>query len=225
MEKLQLLPLKFPWHNSLLQNGILGRRHKIQAPCGLILRRRRITPSTSFRNYRYQLHPSLRATRVQEFDVRHCGIDPIFCAGTSAYNNACSSFFGLCGALAQWPVVKCQHCNPLLFRYGRLAERLKAPVLKTGRGASLSWVRIPHLPPIFASIHAGFQPVESRPHQNNLSIGKRRNLSVEYFQLCRRRSRLPRSTLHQAPESLYDSALLILSLPAVNATLSTLLTV
>ena len=30
---------------------------------------------------------------------------------------------------------------------GRMAERLKAPVLKTGKGATLSWVRIPVLPP------------------------------------------------------------------------------
>tara|TARA_B100000700_G_scaffold303512_1_gene375072 strand:+ start:347 stop:457 length:111 start_codon:yes stop_codon:yes gene_type:complete len=29
-----------------------------------------------------------------------------------------------------------------------MAERLKAPVLKTGKGATLSWVRIPVLPPI-----------------------------------------------------------------------------
>ena len=29
-----------------------------------------------------------------------------------------------------------------------MAERFKAPVLKTGRGASLSWVRIPPLPPL-----------------------------------------------------------------------------
>ena len=31
---------------------------------------------------------------------------------------------------------------------GRMAERLKAPVLKTGKGATLSWVRIPVLPPL-----------------------------------------------------------------------------
>ena len=30
---------------------------------------------------------------------------------------------------------------------GWVAERLKAPVLKTGRGASSSWVRIPPHPP------------------------------------------------------------------------------
>ena len=29
-----------------------------------------------------------------------------------------------------------------------MAERLKAPVLKTGKGATLSWVRIPVLPPL-----------------------------------------------------------------------------
>tara|TARA_B100000900_G_scaffold394418_1_gene391815 strand:+ start:507 stop:608 length:102 start_codon:yes stop_codon:yes gene_type:complete len=28
-----------------------------------------------------------------------------------------------------------------------MAERLKAPVLKTGKGATLSWVRIPVSPP------------------------------------------------------------------------------
>ena len=31
---------------------------------------------------------------------------------------------------------------------GRVAEWFKAPVLKTGRGATLSWVRIPPLPPL-----------------------------------------------------------------------------
>ena len=31
---------------------------------------------------------------------------------------------------------------------GEMAERLKAPVLKTGKGATLSWVRIPVSPPI-----------------------------------------------------------------------------
>jgi hypothetical protein len=30
-----------------------------------------------------------------------------------------------------------------------VAERLKAPVLKTGRGASSSWVRIPPHPPLY----------------------------------------------------------------------------
>ena len=33
-----------------------------------------------------------------------------------------------------------------------MAERLKAPVLKTGKGATLSWVRIPVSPPSFLSI-------------------------------------------------------------------------
>ena len=33
------------------------------------------------------------------------------------------------------------------FRDGRVAEWFKAPVLKTGRGSRLSWVRIPPLPP------------------------------------------------------------------------------
>ena len=32
---------------------------------------------------------------------------------------------------------------------GEMAERLKAPVLKTGKGATLSWVRIPVSPPLF----------------------------------------------------------------------------
>src|SRR5690242_13317230 len=35
---------------------------------------------------------------------------------------------------------------------GRVAERFKAPVLKTGNGASRSWVRIPPLPPIFLAV-------------------------------------------------------------------------
>tara|TARA_B100000035_G_scaffold101781_1_gene86302 strand:- start:201 stop:317 length:117 start_codon:yes stop_codon:yes gene_type:complete len=33
-----------------------------------------------------------------------------------------------------------------------MAERLKAPVLKTGKGATLSWVRIPVSPPSKVSI-------------------------------------------------------------------------
>ena len=36
----------------------------------------------------------------------------------------------------------------LIFLSGWVAERLKAPVLKTGRGASSSWVRIPPHPPV-----------------------------------------------------------------------------
>tara|TARA_Y100000748_G_scaffold245219_1_gene209567 strand:- start:181 stop:321 length:141 start_codon:yes stop_codon:yes gene_type:complete len=32
--------------------------------------------------------------------------------------------------------------------HGEMAERLKAPVLKTGKGATLSWVRIPVSPPL-----------------------------------------------------------------------------
>jgi hypothetical protein len=36
---------------------------------------------------------------------------------------------------------------------GRVAERFKAPVLKTGRGSRPSWVRIPPLPPIALRIH------------------------------------------------------------------------
>ena len=49
--------------------------------------------------------------------------------------------------LAERRVVKCRACNTSRFKCGRLAERLKAPVLKTGRGASSSRVRISHLPP------------------------------------------------------------------------------
>ena len=33
------------------------------------------------------------------------------------------------------------------FARGQVAERLNAPVLKTGKGASPSWVRIPPCPP------------------------------------------------------------------------------
>tara|TARA_A100001011_G_scaffold399436_1_gene508085 strand:+ start:27885 stop:28004 length:120 start_codon:yes stop_codon:yes gene_type:complete len=32
--------------------------------------------------------------------------------------------------------------------FGEMAERLKAPVLKTGNGATHSWVRIPLSPPL-----------------------------------------------------------------------------
>src|SRR5262245_21765292 len=35
----------------------------------------------------------------------------------------------------------------LISLLGRVAEWFKAPVLKTGRGATLSWVRIPPRPP------------------------------------------------------------------------------
>ena len=39
----------------------------------------------------------------------------------------------------------------LTLYWGWVAERFKAPVLKTGRGASLSWVRIPPHPPAKAA--------------------------------------------------------------------------
>lgn len=35
------------------------------------------------------------------------------------------------------------------YRYGEMAERFKAPVLKTGEGSFLPWVRIPLSPPMF----------------------------------------------------------------------------
>ena len=44
---------------------------------------------------------------------------------------------------------------------GRVAEWFKAPVLKTGRGATLSWVRIPPLPPIRRSLP--FATIRKRP--------------------------------------------------------------
>src|SRR5215211_9275354 len=40
---------------------------------------------------------------------------------------------------------------PPLQASGRVAERFKAAVLKTARGASPSWVRIPPLPPLSRS--------------------------------------------------------------------------
>ncbi len=44
--------------------------------------------------------------------------------------------------------------------YGRVAEWFKAPVLKTGRGASLSWVQIPPLPPMSSACgRPGCQPL------------------------------------------------------------------
>ena len=55
---------------------------------------------------------------------------------------------------------------------GWVAERLKAPVLKTGRGASPSWVRIPPHPPFFfsnsliykdLSIHVSFESLNDTP--------------------------------------------------------------
>src|SRR6185312_12401970 len=39
-------------------------------------------------------------------------------------------------------------CNaPATTEYGEMAERFKAPVLKTGEGSNLPWVRIPLSPP------------------------------------------------------------------------------
>tara|TARA_A100001011_G_scaffold308434_1_gene324057 strand:+ start:255 stop:371 length:117 start_codon:yes stop_codon:yes gene_type:complete len=38
-----------------------------------------------------------------------------------------------------------------------MAERLKAPVLKTGKGATLSWVRIPVSPPLKSLIFKIFK--------------------------------------------------------------------
>ena len=38
-----------------------------------------------------------------------------------------------------------------------MAEWLKAPVLKTGKGATLSWVRIPVLPPYYLFIKLYFK--------------------------------------------------------------------
>src|SRR5579859_7971535 len=45
--------------------------------------------------------------------------------------------------------VSCAHSSATVLHCanGRVAELLNAPVLKTGRDASLSWVRIPPLPP------------------------------------------------------------------------------
>ena len=46
--------------------------------------------------------------------------------------------------------------SPDEFPFGRVAERSNAPVLKTGRGASLSWVRIPPLPPRYQPVRGRF---------------------------------------------------------------------
>lgn len=42
------------------------------------------------------------------------------------------------------------HISVLDVRRGWVAERLKAPVLKTGERESASWVRIPPHPPLFS---------------------------------------------------------------------------
>jgi hypothetical protein len=47
--------------------------------------------------------------------------------------------------------------------HGGVAERLKAPVLKTGSGLSRSWVRIPPPPPGFALDDRGMQGPEPMP--------------------------------------------------------------
>lgn len=43
-----------------------------------------------------------------------------------------------------------------------MAERFKAPVLKTGEGSNLPWVRIPLSPPIHADFHVTAQHGEAR---------------------------------------------------------------
>src|SRR5690349_459166 len=45
--------------------------------------------------------------------------------------------------------------KPLNQRCGEMAEWFKAPVLKSGMGASPSWVRIPLSPPARSITHAG----------------------------------------------------------------------
>ena len=49
--------------------------------------------------------------------------------------------------LLDYFIVELNNYNYKTFAHGEMAERLKAPVLKTGKGATLSWVRIPVSPP------------------------------------------------------------------------------
>ena len=60
---------------------------------------------------------------------------------------ACGGNHGL-GQIAR----PCENAGPAsrLGRYGEMAERFKAPVLKTGEGLNLPWVRIPLSPPILS---------------------------------------------------------------------------
>ena len=48
--------------------------------------------------------------------------------------------------------IELNNYNYKRFFHGEMAERLKAPVLKTGKGATLSWVRIPVSPPLILFI-------------------------------------------------------------------------
>jgi hypothetical protein len=47
---------------------------------------------------------------------------------------------------------------------GRVAEWLKAAVLKTAVGATPPWVRIPPLPPVGIECEKKFPPVGGSPH-------------------------------------------------------------
>ena len=69
-------------------------------------------------------------------------------AGGSSVKGALAAQVPLQRALT--PVAR--YGNALKIVLGWVAERLKAPVLKTGRGASPSWVRIPPHPPLYAYI-------------------------------------------------------------------------
>ncbi len=50
-----------------------------------------------------------------------------------------------------------------------MAERLKAPVLKTGEGASPSWVRIPLCPNFSSELANCMPPLLQRPRHTRLS--------------------------------------------------------
>ena len=72
-----------------------------------------------------------------------------------------------------------------------MAERLKAPVLKTGVGASPPWVRIPPHPPDAIEIiaifgNSGFQPTlqpTNAPAQRDLGRGYPRVAPIVFWRM------------------------------------------
>ena len=95
----------------------------------------------------------------------------------------------------------------LIILNGWVAERLKAPVLKTGRGASSSWVRIPPHPP-FSPQTVSLLPENSMPLTGPSGGAARRLRRVEssHLQLIDRGWRRPGAHVEPFPNSLGRSA-------------------
>jgi hypothetical protein len=88
---------------------------------------------------------------------------------------------------------------------GWVAERLKAPVLKTGRPARVSWVRIPPHPPGFAAQRRSL-PRRSAPREAGLFAGSRSYAlaGLSRFGSCYAPSRILTRTLMQAWQQFYE---------------------